>query len=262
MDKPTTMGAYLTAARLRRRVSIDRAAEDTRIKRDFLMRMESDEFDFLSPAYVRGFLRTYAQYLHIDPDPILDEFDRRHAHAVDASQIVALQRRARKVPREPKRPKNWVMAVIGGVLILGMLAAIGLLTNPDEKTDASEPSPTPRATEPLIVTQTPESTTEVSPSAFTTVDETVVGQIRGVELIVEVLDADCWVDITIDGVTIFSDTLTKGTIETFTSDQEMTVVLGLPEAVELTVNGEAIGSPGGHDPIKFTLPDDLESLRN
>lgn len=253
-----TMGAYLTAARLRRHVSIDRAAEDTRIKRDFLMRMESDEFDFLSPAYVRGFLRTYAQYLHIDPDPILDEFDRRHAHTVDASQIVALQRRARKVPREPNRPKNWVMAVIGGVFILGMLAAIGLLTNPDEKTDASEPSPTPRVTEPVIVPQTtePSTTSESSP----TVSDVVAA--GGVELIVDAVNDDCWVDITIDGVTIFSDTLAQGTVETFTSDQEMTVVLGLPKAVELTVNGEAVGSPGGHDPIKFTLPDDLESLRN
>ncbi len=256
-----TMGAYLTAARLRRRVSIDRAAEDTRIKRDFLMRMESDEFDFLSPAYVRGFMRTYARYLHIDPDPLLDEFDRRHAHAVDASQIVALQRRARKVPREPKRPKNWVMAVIGGVLLLGLLAFIGLVTNPDdEKTSASDSTPTPKITQPEIVLQSPSVSEE--PSATSSVSPTVSEVVAegGVELTVAAIE-DCWVDITIDGVTIFSDTLPKGTVETFTSDQEMTVVLGLPEAVELTVNGEDIGSPGGHDPIKFTLPDDLEDLR-
>ena len=61
MDNPSSMGAYLRAARRRRRVSIERAAEETRIKADFLMRMESDEFDFLAPAYVRGFLRTYGR---------------------------------------------------------------------------------------------------------------------------------------------------------------------------------------------------------
>ncbi|MGH2730893.1 MAG: helix-turn-helix domain-containing protein, partial [Actinomycetota bacterium] len=62
MPERMTMGAYLRAARRRRRVSIERAAEDTRIRAGFLMRMESDEFDFLAPAYVRGFLRSYARY--------------------------------------------------------------------------------------------------------------------------------------------------------------------------------------------------------
>ena len=64
------MGAYLRAARRRRRISIDRAAEDTKIRADFLMRMESDEFDFLAPAYVRSFLKTYARFLRLDPGPL------------------------------------------------------------------------------------------------------------------------------------------------------------------------------------------------
>ena len=65
------MGAYLRAARSRRRVSIDRAAEQTRIRADFLMRMESDEFDFLAPAYVRGFLKTYARFLRVEPERLV-----------------------------------------------------------------------------------------------------------------------------------------------------------------------------------------------
>ena len=51
-------------------MSIERCAEETRIRADFLMRMESDEFDFLAPAYVRGFLKSYAYFLRVKPEPL------------------------------------------------------------------------------------------------------------------------------------------------------------------------------------------------
>src|SRR5688572_31869101 len=89
------MGDYLRAARRRRRVSIERAAEDTKIQAKFLMQMESDEFDFMAAAYVRGFLRTYARYLRVEPDPLIKEFDRRFGYRVDTAQIMAAQRRSR-----------------------------------------------------------------------------------------------------------------------------------------------------------------------
>jgi hypothetical protein len=40
----------------------------------------------------------------------------------------------------------------------------------------------------------------------------------------------------------------------------MELVLGLPDSVELVVNGENLGSPGGADPITVVLPDDLAEL--
>src|ERR671915_477803 len=99
------MGAYLRAARRKRRVSIERAADDTRIRADFLMRMESDEFDFLAPAYVRGFLKTYARFLRVDPEPLLQEFDHKYGTGrVNTAQILAHDRSS-SVPKE-RRPMN------------------------------------------------------------------------------------------------------------------------------------------------------------
>src|SRR5919112_2159746 len=77
VTEPRTIGDFLRAARRKRRVSIERAAEETRIRADYLMRMESDEFDFLAPAYVRGFLKTYARFLRLNAEPLLEDFDRR-----------------------------------------------------------------------------------------------------------------------------------------------------------------------------------------
>ena len=135
MTEPTTLGAYLRAMRRRRRVSIERAAEDTRIRADFLMRMESDEFDFLAPAYVRGFLKSYSRYLGIDPEPMTAEFDRRYGGGrVDTSQLVALQRRGRRrVPREPIKLNPVALGIVAIAGSLGVLGLVGLITGPDDK---------------------------------------------------------------------------------------------------------------------------------
>src|SRR5918998_127408 len=127
-----TAGEFLRAARRRRRVSIERAAEETRIRADYLMRMESDEFDFLAPAYVRGFLRSYARFLGVDPAPLLDDFDRRYGTGrTDTGQIAALDRRARSAPRQRRSASRWSIAAWVAALALLGLGVVGLVVSPE-----------------------------------------------------------------------------------------------------------------------------------
>ena len=250
------MGAYLRAARRKRRVSIDRAAEQTRIRSDYLMRMESDEFDFLAPAYVRGFLKTYARFLRVDPDPLLQEFDRKYnPQRFETAQIVALERHGRQsTPKKKRLSSSWSLAAVVAAVVLLTLGIVGLVNPDDEPTrqttlaEDEEPTPSPTA-EPSATPLPEETTTEDSSVAFA----------EGVELEV-VATGDCWVDITADGEVVFSETMHAGDSETFTADEEMDVVLGFAAAVELTVNGEDIGSPGVPDVFNFSLPEDFESL--
>jgi cytoskeleton protein RodZ len=134
------MGAHLRAARRRQRVGIERAAEETKIKADFLMRMESDEFDFLAPAYVRGFLRSYARFLGLDEEPFLEDFDRRFGTAtLDTAQLVATDRSTGRgrVAREHKPLSKWAVgaAIVAGVLLL--LGVVGLFA-PKQGRDRGE----------------------------------------------------------------------------------------------------------------------------
>ena len=251
------MGAYLRAARRKRRVSIDRAAEQTRIRSDFLMRMESDEFDFLAPAYVRGFLKTYARFLRVDPEPLLQEFDRKYnPQRFETAQIVALERHGRQSTPERKRlSSSWSLAAVVAAVVLLTLGIVGLVNPDDEEParsdtlvqeDEETPSPTPEPS----ATPSPEVTEP---------EDASVAFAEGVEL--EVLaNGDCWVDITADGEVIFSETMHAGDTQTFTADKDMDVVLGFAEAVELTINGEDVGSPGVPDVFNFSLPEDFESL--
>ncbi|MBA2312898.1 MAG: DUF4115 domain-containing protein [Actinobacteria bacterium] len=260
MTEPTSIGSCLRAARRKRRLSIERVAEDTRIRSDFLMRMESDEFDFLAPAYVRGFLRSYASFLRIDPDPLVDEFDRRFGSArADASQIVALDRRSSKVPRQRRKTNSWGIAAALAASVLLALGAVGLAQGPPDEppgddtastrseTPAEEPTPTEEA----------EPVETVSPSPSPSPSETALAFADGIDLEIDAGRADCWVLVTADGTEVFSGTIPVGEAESFTADNSMTVVLGNASGIDLIVNGQNIGSPGGT--VKtIELPDDVK----
>ena len=66
------IGTTLRNARIQRGLSIEQAAQDTRISPRFLEALEAEQFDSLPAAvYVRGFLRSYANYLRLDATPLL-----------------------------------------------------------------------------------------------------------------------------------------------------------------------------------------------
>lgn len=68
-----SVGATLRAAREERALSIDQVSHDTRISARFLDALEADNYEALpAPVYVRGFLRSYASYLRLDPAPLLE----------------------------------------------------------------------------------------------------------------------------------------------------------------------------------------------
>ena len=257
------MGAYLRAARRRRRVSIDRAAEQTRIRADFLMRMESDEFDFLAPAYVRGFLKNYARFLRVDPEPLLEEFDARWGGGrFDTGQLVSIDRRNKQtVPREPRHISNWTIAALVAGVLLVLFATIGLIVGPEEEEGRPDVVADLDETPTKKPTKTPTPTPTPTPAPSPTPTEGVIAFDEGMEVQVIAAYGDCWLDVTADGVNEFSGTLAEGSSEIFTADEEMSLVLGLPDAVELIVNGTDLGSPGGNDPITIKLPEDIEALQ-
>jgi Uncharacterized protein conserved in bacteria len=70
-----TIGERLEEARKKKGISIREAAEATKIRGDYLSKFENNQFDInLTELYVRGFLRTYAQFLRLPVDRILNDY--------------------------------------------------------------------------------------------------------------------------------------------------------------------------------------------
>lgn len=217
------------------------------------MRMESDELDFLAPAYVRSFLKTYARFLQIDPTPIVEEFDRLHGSAkFEMGQIAALERRSKQAPKERKL-NSWATAAGLATLVLVALSAIGLATGPQE---ADDPRRTTAAAEESAAPEEP-SDAETSPTPEP--EESVIAFTEGIQLEVIAAKAPSWLEVYADGEQLFYKVLEEGDNMTFTAEEKMYIRLGYPAGVELIVNGKNIGSPGGEDPIDMVLPDDVKS---
>src|SRR5882757_5618295 len=88
-----TIGDRLEEARKRKGISIREAAETTKIRGDYLQKFEANAFDVdLPPLYVRGFLRSYARFLELDPDRLVSDFD-----ALDGRESKPARRDSREV---------------------------------------------------------------------------------------------------------------------------------------------------------------------
>jgi cytoskeleton protein RodZ len=278
-----TIGSYLEAARQKRRISIERAAQETRIRASFLERMESDDFGFLAPAYVRGFLRNYAMFLRVDPRPLVEEFDRVHGgNRVDAQQLLAVNSTPRSSARKPsKRPKkqvpykekkkggNWTMAAVFAAAILAGLSLVGILVPQEEPAPARDGAEETTAQEPATSENPNPQEEGEAPDQPQTVrrpqdqrpTQGALALSKGIRLTVVASKGDCWVNITSDGVEVASETLLQGSRKTVTAEDEMNLVLGNAGGIELIVNGENIGSPGAPgEVVPVTLPDDIKSL--
>lgn len=74
---PETIGQRLKKAREARYLTLEKASEETRIRKLFLQALEADDFSVMpSAAQGRGFLRNYADYLDLDIDSIIAEMQR------------------------------------------------------------------------------------------------------------------------------------------------------------------------------------------
>jgi cytoskeleton protein RodZ len=70
-----SIGERLKEARERKGVSLREAAEATKIRSDYLQKIEGNKFEFgLTPIYVRSFIRNYANYLKVPADRLLADF--------------------------------------------------------------------------------------------------------------------------------------------------------------------------------------------
>jgi len=72
-----TVGQILQKTRLEKKITLEQVEAKTKIRRNILISLENDDFQKLnSPASVKGFLKTYAEFLGLSPENILAIFRR------------------------------------------------------------------------------------------------------------------------------------------------------------------------------------------
>ena len=143
------IGTTLRETRMRRRIDITEVETATKIRAKYLRALENEEWDLLpGPTFVKTFLRTYAEYLELDPKPLVEEYKQRYDRYGPQELLpYAPQRRGgrRQQRRSPSIPPFAVVAVCV-LLLMGALYALGQLGDDGEPTADEIASPAATAT--------------------------------------------------------------------------------------------------------------------
>jgi cytoskeletal protein RodZ len=77
MDEGETLGKYLKRQRESKKISLREVAKSTKVREPILKAIEEDQHHLLPPTtYVKGFLLSYAKYLHLNPNDVLLRYER------------------------------------------------------------------------------------------------------------------------------------------------------------------------------------------
>ena len=138
---PSPLGETLRRSRTAKGITLEDAERVTRIPRKYLEALELENFGILpAPVYARGFLRSYASYLGIEPNDLLPFFPVGH---VDEPKLDPLP--------EMGEPRTWNMNGVVAMAVVGMLVllVIGLYT---VGKDDNSPFDRPIAQDPGVIT--------------------------------------------------------------------------------------------------------------
>jgi cytoskeleton protein RodZ len=144
----TGIGPALREARQLRGKSIEEASRETRIRLEYLQALERERFEsLLGDVYVRGFLRSYSDYLGLDPDRVLGVYNRTFGppRPTLPEAPEGPRRSHRSVhPHMPNvlrgRHPSWTFLIVVAVSALAVLGAAGLLSN-SRSAPRSQPPP-------------------------------------------------------------------------------------------------------------------------
>ncbi len=153
------IGETLREARMRRRIDMTEVESATKIRAKYLRALENEEWDLLpGPTFVKTFLRTYAEALGLDPHVLVEEYRAAHEAGEEPEVLAPLgppgsTRERRRVggPRRPVGPLLviglGVLAVIGALLVIGLLSADDDGGGDQQASDETETQPRRQRTE-------------------------------------------------------------------------------------------------------------------
>jgi hypothetical protein len=113
------IGNSLREARLRRGIEFVQAEGATKIRGKYLRALEEEQFSLLpSPTYVKGFLRTYAEYLGLDGQLYVDEYNSRFVVGEDDDRLRPRRSSVRPQRRNRRIETNVVLVALAAIAIV------------------------------------------------------------------------------------------------------------------------------------------------
>ena len=237
------IGNSLREARLRQGFDLARVEDDTKIRAKYLQGLEDERFDVLpSETYVKGFLRTYADYLGLDGQLYVDEFNSRFATAEEPFVTAVSRPRRRSVSES-----SFVVVVLAGIVAVGVLVVVAFTLGNEGAQDPRANLANAPATAPP-----PAATTAPPPAPATGRRPTTA------KLVLTAARGDCWVAVRAgapDGELLFSGTMYRGESKRFRAKRLwLEFGDGPSENLNVRLNGKRVRGFPTNAPVVLVTP--------
>jgi cytoskeletal protein RodZ len=219
------IGNSLREARLRQGLDFPEIEQGTKIRGKYLRALEDEQFDVLpAQTYVKGFLRSYAEYLGLDGQLYVDEYN---------SRFVVGEEEPQSRPRRSAPPSRGVQVQSRVVLLtlLGIVSVTALVIVAWTRGEPQNVTPVGLGTSKPATHQTP-----VVPAAA-----------QSVRLLVKASRGSCWLQVhksSATGPILFQGTLDQGQKQLFTA-RKLWITLDRPENLVTVLNGRTRLLPVG-----------------
>ncbi len=278
------IGNTLREARIRRGLTLADVENVTKIRSKYVEALEENDFEVLpGPTVVKGFLRSYALFLRLPADPLIEEY--RALYESSRDDIGALrtelsqQRRTqtsaeRKKKRQRRTQRGYIAVAILAVIVIVVIAWLGAgrgkgaaVLGADNlpsttaavstsSTVATEGGETSTSEDVESSTSEDSSTSTTGKTTTTTVSETTTTAGNGtastsgqnVTMVLTVTEGSCWLVVRDDsenGADLYAGTLSAGGQQTFNTAKRYWFRAGIPDALSITVNGTPYTVSGG-----------------
>ena len=271
-DASTGIGASLREARESQGRSLEDAAGVLRARVGQLQALEDEQFDtFGGDVYAKGFLKSYANELGLDPAPLLDTYRREVAHDdLRAASLVSSDASAQPAPPRATPPAwiAWVLVVVVVLAGVMVLSTVGGDRSPEQAVPSEDvESPPPSSAEGADdpdedgADEDDEADEDDDGNGNGDADEADDADPDSVNVVVA-LEESSWMRVMIDGSLYLEETVPAGETLPFEGEQEVEIRFGNAGGVIAELNGEDLGVQGNRGEVvtvRFT-PDGSERV--
>ncbi len=254
------IGRTLRETRERLGLTLEEAERTIRIRASLLGALERGEFDSLpSATQARGFLHNYAEFLGIDPEELLRQYDeskqpkRRRSLVARGSSKPTDKKQARRRTRKPSWFSTDILVITTitlGVIVVLLWGGQKLFTNIGSGDDAAAVASSAGAISQPTATYTPspavsaladltQLTTE-EPTATSTLILNVLDQVN-LQVIAE---RESWVQVLVDGKEAFRGRMRAGEQYDYLGEERVELFTGNGGGIRVIFNGQNQGLMG------------------
>jgi cytoskeleton protein RodZ len=220
------IGTSLREARLRQGLDFPELEQATKVRGKYLRALEDEEFDVLpAQTYVKGFLRAYADYLGLDGQLYVDEYNSRYVVGEDDAPFRS--RRTASRPRSPRLQARAVLLTLLGIAVVTALVIVAWKGGDGEQQN--------------VVGLTPSTSSQPAPAAR---PKPKPKRPTWARLVVHAGVGSSWIRVQRGSRVLFQNWLDLGQTRVFVGPT-LRLEARTPDALSLRVNGKALRFPAG-----------------